>query len=218
MTDLLTRLSIPNFDAGAYISRLSSNTSSLPNIGIAASGGGLRALTNGAGAIAAFDSRTPNSTSPGHIGGLLQSATYLSGLSGGSWLVGSLYVNNFTSVQEIIDQNGKLWDFETSVVDGPPQGTPVLSNIDYWSQIGKAVDGKNDARFDTTLTDYWGRGLSYQLVNVSDGGPAYTWSSLADQSFFSDGQAPLPILVADERAPGQLLLSGNTTVFEFNPW
>jgi lysophospholipase len=28
----------------------------------------------------------------------------------------------------------------------------------------------------------------------------------------------MPIIVADERAPGQLLISANTTVYEFNPW
>jgi len=28
----------------------------------------------------------------------------------------------------------------------------------------------------------------------------------------------MPILIADERAPGEILISGNTTVFEFNPW
>ena len=28
----------------------------------------------------------------------------------------------------------------------------------------------------------------------------------------------MPIIVADERAPGQLLISTNTTIYEFNPW
>lgn len=29
---------------------------------------------------------------------------------------------------------------------------------------------------------------------------------------------PMPLVVADGRAPGELLISSNTTVFEFNPW
>jgi lysophospholipase len=33
-----------------------------------------------------------------------------------------------------------------------------------------------------------------------------------------NGDTPLPILIANERAPGQLLIGGNATVFEFNPW
>ncbi|KAJ8603405.1 hypothetical protein MRB53_042172 [Persea americana] len=99
MSDLLTRMNITGFDAGAYISRYTSNVTQLPNIAIAASGGGYRALQNGAGGLAAFDNRTTNSTNAGQLGGLLQSATYLAGLSGGAWLVGSIYANNFTSVE-----------------------------------------------------------------------------------------------------------------------
>lgn len=122
MRTLLTRLNITGFDAGSYFDTHSSNSSALPNIGIAVSGGGYRALMTGAGVIAAFDDRTPNSTNAGHIGGLLQSATYLAGLSGGGWLVGSLYANNFTSVQSIVDtnpdQSGSLWQFSNSILKG----------------------------------------------------------------------------------------------------
>ena len=28
----------------------------------------------------------------------------------------------------------------------------------------------------------------------------------------------MPIVIADERAPGESLIPGNTTVYEFNPW
>jgi lysophospholipase len=35
---------------------------------------------------------------------------------------------------------------------------------------------------------------------------------------FTDGNAPMPIIVADGRAPGETLISLNATVFEFNPW
>jgi len=82
MRDLLGRLNITGFDATSYINAHQNNVSALPNIGIAASGGGYRALMNGAGALAAMDSRTPGATGAGQIGGLLQSATYLAGLSG----------------------------------------------------------------------------------------------------------------------------------------
>lgn len=119
--DLLARANITGLDTNSYIDSLI-NASALPNIGIAISGGGYRALMNGAGAIAAFDNRTTNSTLPGHLGGLLQASTYVSGLSGGSWLVGSLYVNNFTSVQDIINTNpnvsGSLWELDNSILQG----------------------------------------------------------------------------------------------------
>lgn len=122
MRDLLARANITGLDTNSYMDSLINNATALPNIGIAFSGGGYRALMNGAGAIAAFDNRTTNSTSQGHLGGLLQASTYISGLSGGSWLVGSLFVNNFTSVQDIINTNpnvsGSLWDFSNSVLQG----------------------------------------------------------------------------------------------------
>jgi len=69
-----------------------------------------------------------------------------------------------------------------------------------------------------SITDYWGRALSFQLVNASDGGPAYTFSSIQDDPDFSNADAPFPILVALERAPGQQVVSLNATNIEFNPY
>lgn len=47
---------------------------------------------------------------------------------------------------------------------------------------------------------------------------AFTWSSIADDTDFSNANAPMPILVADGRAPGDSVISTNATVYEFNPW
>jgi lysophospholipase len=136
MREFLVRMNITGFDAGAYIDANSKNTSALPNIGIAVSGGGWRALMNGAGALAAYDSRTPNSTNTGQLGGLMQSATYLAGLSGGGWLVGSLFVNNFTSVQAIVDttpdESGSLWQFSNSILEGMSLDPLCLRRIRGW--------------------------------------------------------------------------------------
>lgn len=117
LKDFLGRANIRDLDTSQYIDSISSNGSALPRIGIAISGGGYRALMNGAGAIAAFDNRTANSTGAGQLGGLLQAATYLSGLSGGSWLVGSIYTQNFSTVDSIISER-KLWQFDDSIFEG----------------------------------------------------------------------------------------------------
>ncbi|KAK4539909.1 Lysophospholipase 1 [Oleoguttula mirabilis] len=201
------------------------NVSLLPNIGISLSGGGYRAMLNGAGVVEAFDSRTPNSTSSGQLGGLLQATTYLSALSGGNWMVGSLYTNNFTSVSAILAQDtpdsdsGGLWQLGNSIFEGPDTGgIQLFDSVGYYSSLVDAVDGKSDAGFSTTITDYWGRSLSYQLVNATDGGPAYTFSSIAEQDWFTDGSTPLPLLVSDGRKPGEKLVPTNTTVFSFSPW
>jgi lysophospholipase len=223
MRELLMRLNITGFDVGKYIDDHRDNTTSLPNIGLAFSGGGYRAMLDGAGALSAFDSRTPGSTGAGQIGGLLQAATYIAGLSGGGWLVGSVYTNNFTSVQSIIDQNdnGDVWQLGTSILEGPKTGgLQILSTADYYKNLVDSVTSKQDAvgLFNVSLTDYWGRALSFQLVNATDGGPAFTFSSIQDDDAFKNGNAPMPILVALERAPGEVLLSLNATSFEFNPW
>ncbi|KAH6683622.1 lysophospholipase [Plectosphaerella plurivora] len=214
----LSRANISGIDAGSYLDEVINNGSAVPRIGIAISGGGYRALMNGAGALAAFDNRTANSTSDGQLGGLLQATTYLSGLSGGAWLVGSLYVQNFTSVESIISSNGgflsSIWQFEDSIITGPAD----IRAREYYRQLLDSVKGKADAGFNTSITDYWGRALSYQLVNPVDGGPAYTFSSIADDSDFSQAQAPMPIIIALERQIGTLQVPANATIFEFNPW
>lgn len=224
LREFLVRMNITGFDARRYIDTHRNNATALPNIGIAASGGGYRALLNAGGALAAFDSRTPNSTNTGQLGGLLQSATYLAGLSGGGWLVGSLMVNNFTSVQDLMngqpDDSG-VWQLSQSILEGPQTSRiQTLSTVQYYGELLSSVQSKEDAgfNFNTSLTDYWGRALSFQLIDAPKGGPAYTWSSIADDVEFAAGRTPLPILVADERAPGEILISLNTTVFEFNPW
>jgi lysophospholipase len=129
LVDVLERASITGLDIRAYIQTLLDSGLTLPRIGIAVSGGGYRALMNGAGAISAFDNRTPDSTAPGQLGGVLQAATYLSGLSGGSWLVGSIYTQNFTTVDSIIHASegflNELWEFNESIIEGLP--SPLFS-------------------------------------------------------------------------------------------
>ncbi|KAH8600634.1 lysophospholipase-like protein [Bisporella sp. PMI_857] len=222
MREFLIRMNITGFDAGAYIDAIRTNTSALPNVGIAVSGGGYRALMNGAGFLAAVDSRTFNSTGTGQIGGLLQASTYVAGLSGGGWLVGSIYTNNFSSVQTLRDgsEGSSVWQFGNSIFQGPSPGgiAGILDTADYFSDIISQVDGKREAGFNASITDYWGRALSYQLVNATDGGPAYTFSSIALDPNFQAGAMPMPFLVADSRAPGTHIVSLNSTVYEFSPF
>ncbi|KAI0173573.1 lysophospholipase catalytic domain-containing protein [Hypoxylon sp. FL1284] len=221
MVQFLRNCNLTDFDAAGYITSNSQNFSVVPNIGIAVSGGGYRALMNGAGFLAAADSRVPGSTDTGGIGGLLQSATYLAGLSGGGWLVGSIFANNFSSTVQLRDgyDDSALWQFSNSIFEGPKQrGIQAVNTVEYWDDIKDQVDDKRDAGYDASITDYWGRALSVQLINAPDGGPAYTFSSIADAPNFSGADTPMPILVADERRPNAQVISLNSTVYEFNPW
>ncbi|TDL15105.1 FabD/lysophospholipase-like protein [Rickenella mellea] len=79
----------------------SPSAASFPRLGIASSGGGYRAAIFGAGILNAIDGRNASSRGVG-TGGLLQASTYHSGLSGGSWLVGSLSRANFPAIQNLI--------------------------------------------------------------------------------------------------------------------
>lgn len=179
-------------------------------------------MINPAGALQAFDSREQNSTAAGHLGGLLQSSTYLAGLSGGGWLVGSVFINNYTTISNLLRHPAKtnfVWEFGNSIFKGPPSnGSSLLDVPRYFDDIYQAVTDKAKAGFQTSITDFWGRALSYQLINATDGGPSYTWSSIATEQKFATGDTPLPLLVADARAPGETVISTNSTVFEFSPW
>lgn len=151
MGELFDRINITGFDARTYFQEHSNNESSLPNIGIAVSGGGYRALLYGAGILAALDNRTENSTLPGHLGGLLQASTYVSGLSGGAWLVGSIYVNNFSSIPDLLGDSspGGVWDFNRSILIGPED------KPDYYQDILDSVLTKRDAGYQVSITDAW---------------------------------------------------------------
>ncbi len=177
LRDLLGRFNISNFDAQTYINNNAKNASALPNIGLAVSGGGYRALMNGAGVLAAFDSRTDNSTSSGHLGGLLQASTYLAGLSGGAWLVGSLFVNNFTTVPALLDDNtSTVWEFGSSIFQGPAKnGIQTLSTAEYYSNISDTVQAKSNAGFNTSITDYWSVSCRFRLLDMA----ANFWSGAA---------------------------------------
>ncbi|KEY71245.1 hypothetical protein S7711_02352 [Stachybotrys chartarum IBT 7711] len=217
MRRLLSRANISDFDAEAYIDNARDNLTTLPNIGIAVSGGGYRALMNGAGFISAADSRNSEN---GSISGLLQSTTYLAGLSGGGWLVGSIFANNFSTVPDLQRGNNDtaLWRFDRTIFTGPEEsGIGVLNTVSYWQDISNAVDSKAEG-WETSLTDYWGRALSYQLIGTPDGGPAYTFSSIAESDHFQSADTPYPILVSDGRRPGERIISLNATVYEFNPF
>lgn len=81
-------------DTGYDVGQLVPNSSYWPTVGIAASGGGFRASLVAAGTWNALDGRNASSVQAG-TGGILQLASYMAGLSGGSWHVGSFAIVSF---------------------------------------------------------------------------------------------------------------------------
>lgn len=209
-----------NSSASNLIDQLfSTNSSNIPKIGIAASGGGYRAMLSGAGMVSAMDNRTDGANEHG-LGGLLQAATYLAGLSGGNWLTTTLSWNNWTSVQDIVDSqdnDSAIWDISHSIVS--PGGINIFKTGSRWDHISDAVEDKQKAGFNVSLADVWGRALSYQFFpTLYRGGVAYLWSDLRESDVFKNAEMPMPISVADGRYPGTAVIDLNSTVFEYSPF
>ncbi|KAI3406907.2 hypothetical protein KGF56_000199 [Candida oxycetoniae] len=190
------------------------------HIGLAFSGGGYRAMLNGAGQLSALDSRTRNNdfneqnSSISGLGGLLDATTYIAGLSGGSWLVGSIVMNNFTSVQQIVDQN-KIWDLTRSIFNYGKFN--IKKSYKYYKGISDDIEAKRKAGFELTLTDTWGRALSHQFfTTLDDYGASMTFSSLQDWPIFTEHNMPFPIILSDARAPNTKIISLNSSLNEFN--
>jgi lysophospholipase len=209
----LQQLNISGLDVNQFLS----DNATLGKIGIAYSGGGFRAMLNGAGLFNAMDSRNPDAVKAG-TGGIIQLSTYMSGLSGGSFLVGALAINNFPLISQLVP----LWNLDQSVIF--PTGINIFTDIGYYGRLIQDVYRKYYAGynlpygFDITLTDLWGRAISYKLVNQSDGGPAVTYTDIRNQTVFASGGMPFPIVIADSRPLGQMIIPANTTIYEFNPF
>lgn len=148
-------------------------TTSLPTLALALSGGGLRAFLTGAGVVQGFDSRDTISST----GGILQSLTYQSALSGGGWLSSSLAGNNWPTVSSL---KNTLWTqaFQDTLL--------LPENLLFAFAYGEIVDdiiSKHKAGFDPTLIDTYGRLLGYQLLKGPKGGVA---TRLSDVTSFSE--------------------------------
>ena len=136
-------------------------------------------------------------------------------------LAETIQINNFTTISSFISggpsPESDLWNFSNPLLAGPDSST--LGLADYWKTLHDAVEGKADAGYNVTFTDYWGQALAFQFINASDGGPSYTWSSIRNDTQFAQGRTPFPFLAADVKPSNQVVLSPtNTTVFEFNPF
>lgn len=234
LVDFLGSSNLTDFDAEKFVA----NASQSLNMAIAFSGGSYRAMLNGAGQLAALDNRTEDAVEKG-LGGILQASTYVSALSGGAWLVGSLAVQDWPSVQEVVFENPydvwnltetrqlvnmtHLYTIALPLVLGNFKG--ALSHLNFWSSgngkgIGDDVNSKVKAGYQTSVTDYWARGLGHQLFQKGNGNynDATTWSDIRDMSSFANHDMPFPLVSALGRAPGSIIYNMNNTVVEFNPY
>ncbi|KAF1988956.1 lysophospholipase [Aulographum hederae CBS 113979] len=201
-----------NAGLAAWLKKVNSGfaTTKLPTVSLATSGGGYRALLTGGGIVQAFDARD----STAGTAGLYQGLTYHAGLSGGAWLLSSIVGNNYPTITSL--KKG-LWEaaFQASLL--------LPGNLlaaDAYVDVVTDITAKDLAGFDPTLTDPWGRLLSYQLLYGPDGGVTKTLSSVSGMSNFTSFNGPFPIMTAlgINTFEGKCLPDLNATQYEFTPY
>ncbi|KAJ7213299.1 acyl transferase/acyl hydrolase/lysophospholipase [Mycena haematopus] len=203
----LSLAAIPGFDVSSYISTLSANSSAVPVIGQAYSGGGTRASMGGIGFYQSFDSRY-NKSVVAKTGGLSQATTYVAGLSGGCQSVMALAINDFVDVQ--------------TLVAGGAFNNSAVPNSAY-----DLLELKAKAGFNVSIPDVTGiTEIFYAAKSVVD----QTFSGLLHSAAYSNGSVPLPILMMAEGIPqgfpGSNSYNGilfpinnatNQTIYEISP-
>ncbi|BGP12467.1 hypothetical protein JCM10213v2_000384 [Rhodosporidiobolus nylandii] len=205
-----------------------------PTLGIAVSGGGLRASLYGAGTISALDSRNSSTA-----GGLLQLADYLTGLSGGSWAVTSIALNDMEEIYPMVlgvnSSRTGGWLLERDIL--APGGLLSFSdNSNYYDSLFDDVRKKAEAGFPVSLVDIWGRALSLHFLNGTNADNFYStdaakdegtlFQSIALTTQFQAGGMPFPIVVTTSRVSAEEQVTGQSstviplknTQFEVSPY
>ncbi len=164
-----TNVTLPDY-VTSTLGNGSNNGMGLPNLGIATSGGGYRAALFGAGVLNSLDGRNASSKGVG-TGGLLQAATYLAGLSGGSWLVTSFAQSDCPSFQEVVfgpsgSANSSTgyggWNSQFDLFLPSPNTT---ENLLFLASAVSETGGKHAAGFPITIADVWARLLARHFAN-----------------------------------------------------
>jgi lysophospholipase len=89
-----------------------------------------------------------------------------------------------------------------------------------YGEVVSDITAKGLAGFPPTLTDPWGRLLSYQLLNGPDGGVDTTLSSVVGLSNFTSHSVPYPVMLTlgVKTFNGECLPGPNATTYEFSPY
>ncbi|GAA93647.1 hypothetical protein E5Q_00291 [Mixia osmundae IAM 14324] len=202
-------------------------TKGYPNFGIAVSGGGERAALYGAGALSAFDARNSSAVRT-KTAGLLQLASRITGLSGGSWIVGSLASRGLPTLSSLVfggDSSPNGWILQKGLFEtGDPAGDAA-----YYANILHDVEAKRLAGFPVSLTDVFGRTIAYHFdpgttianfysaaapnhAAALDFGPTIK-STMAYTKF----QMPYPLIVVDSLQYDTEKVDLSDPVYEIGP-
>ena len=193
LADYLNRLDLRDFNIGQYIDGLyKSNYSAVPTIALAISGGGFASAYTGTGALNALDNRVDAANIAG-TGGLLQSMSYFTGQSGGSWPPLSFATSNFPTAEDLLD----YWQPEVNRFAATTNGTHAATEYSYFDDIAD----KAKAGFNVSVADLLARSTAYEFVKGPKGGLGVTLSGIVNQTKFKQWQMPMPLAQVSEVIP-----------------
>ncbi|KAI1851237.1 hypothetical protein JX266_003312 [Neoarthrinium moseri] len=205
-----------------------------PRLGLAFSGGGFRAMVNGAGVLQAFNDHTRG----GGVSGIVNSSLYISGLSGGSWLVGTWALNGFPSIESLTTFWNLTSDPDSALLSQFSPGLLTVKTHLQWPFI--TFHGSNDwgtcyptqceasQKLGSLLSnglngtisyaDVWSRLMARQYLRNLPGG--VTWSSVSKSDTFKGAEVPFPIIVSTGRtaADQDELYPYDETIYEMTPF
>jgi len=187
-----------------------------PTLAMVSSGGSYRAMLMGAGMVQAMDKRDTLEVT----GGLYQAMTYHSGLSGGSWLLTTIFGNAFDTISVL---SRDLWE-KTLLKNGiyplntgsAPEKPFITDDMITRSQFG----------FPVTVVDVWGRFIEWQTLRTTDdkekdSDTVFKMSSVRNTQAFKEFEAPYPIMTAlgMEQIKGSICdAADNATQYEMHPY
>jgi lysophospholipase len=187
-----------------------------PTLAMVSSGGSYRAMLMGAGVVQAMDKRDTQAPT----GGLYQAMTYHSGLSGGSWLLTTLFGNGMDTVSVL---SRDLWE-RTLLKNGIyPLNTGSAPETPL---ITKDMIARSSFGLPVTVTDVWGRFIEWQTLRATDdkernSDTVFKMSAIRNTQAFKNFEAPYPIMTAlgMEKITGPVCdAADNATQYEMHPY
>ncbi|MBW0517648.1 hypothetical protein O181_057363 [Austropuccinia psidii MF-1] len=207
--DYLLRAGILGLDVDEFLSNAVKNQGipsvTLPNFGIAMSGGGARAGLVAAGVLNAFDLNNPAAVTA-KTGGILQLSNYIAGLSGASWLLGSWATSNFPSFTSL---NQTVWKLTQ------PDAIYDIAILKQIHRDLKTATQKALAGFPISIVDAWAQLIIDHTINKTEHANAVLLSTVKNLSGFKSRYAPFVIITATARENGRGDMTLDNPVYEF---
>lgn len=188
----------------------------MPTLAMVSSGGSYRAMLMGAGVVQAMDRRDTQEAT----GGLYQAMSYHSGLSGGSWLLTTMFGNGLDRISVL---SKELWE-KTLLKNGIyPLNTGSAPEKPF---ITNDMTTRSSFGFPVTVTEVWGRFIEWQTLRATDdkekgSDTVFKMSSIRETRAFKEYEAPYPIMTAlgMEKIQGSNCNApDNATQYEMHPY